>query len=271
MFGRRRSEADLIAEGPRVAGWERRVEWPLTALALLFLAGYAVEILKRPLPAAWHRDIEIATWVIWAAFAIDFVVRVVLARRHVRYAWRHVTDVLIIALPILRPLRLLRVVLLVRTLNRKMAESFGGSVIVYGGVVAGLICFCSSLAILSAERGHGGNIQTFGDALWWSVVTISTVGYGDRYPATTEGRFIGAALMITGVALFGAVTASFASWLVDQARSDEAADQQATRDDLDALREQLHRMETQLAAISAATGAAPVRRPEREAAPDGRP
>jgi voltage-gated potassium channel len=216
MFGRRRSEADLIAEGPRVAGWERRVEWPLTTLALLFLAGYAVEILKRPLPAAWHRDIEIATWVIWAAFAIDFVVRVVLARRHVRYAWRHVTDVLIIALPILRPLRLLRVVLLVRTLNRKMAESFGGSVIVYGGVVAGLICFCSSLAILSAERGHGGNIQTFGDALWWAAETVTTVGYGDRYPVTPVGRLVAVGLMVVGVSLIGVLTAGIAAWFLGQ-------------------------------------------------------
>jgi voltage-gated potassium channel len=254
MFGRNRSEADLLAEGPRVAEWERRAEWPLTFLAALFLAGYAIEVLKHPLPPGWHRDIEAATWAIWAVFAVDFIARVSLARRHIRYIWRHIADVLIIALPMLRPLRLLRVVLLVRTLNRRAASSFGGSVVVYGGTVGLLIIFCASLAVLQAERGHGGSIQHFGDALWWSVVTISTVGYGDKYPVTGEGKFVAAALMLTGVALFGAVTASFASWLVDQARDEEAADQQATRDDLDALREQFDRMETQLARISAAIG-----------------
>lgn len=254
MFGRNRSAADLIAEGPRVGEWERRLEWPLTILAALFLAGYAIEVLKHPLPREWHRDIELATWIIWAAFAIDFVVRAALARRHTRYVWRHIADVLIIALPMLRPLRLMRVLLLVRTLNRKAASSFGGSVVVYGGMVGLLIIFCASLAVLQAERGHGGSIQHFGDALWWSVVTISTVGYGDKYPVTAEGKFVAAALMLTGVALFGAVTASFASWLVDQARDEEAADQQATRDDLNELRAQFDRMEAQLARISAAIG-----------------
>lgn len=254
MFGRSHSEADLIAEGPRVGEWERRTEWPLTILAALFLAGYSIEVLKHPLPGEWHRDIELATWIIWSAFAVDFVVRATLARRHLRYIWRHIADVLIIALPMLRPLRLLRVVLLLRTINRKAASSFGGSVVVYIGSVGLLIIFCASLAVLQAERGHGGTIQHFGDALWWAVVTIATVGYGDKYPVTAEGKFVGAALMLTGVALFGAVTASFASWLVDQARTDEAADQQATRDDLEALRAQFTRMEAQLARISAAVG-----------------
>lgn len=254
MFGRDRIKVDQVAEGPRVARWEERVEWPLTGLAALFLAGYATEVLKHPMPRSWHTSIETATWIIWAAFGIDFLVRISLARRHLRYVWRHVADLLIIALPMLRPLRLLRVLLLVRTLNRKAASAFGGSVVVYGGTVAMLILFCSSLAVLQAERGHGGSIQTFGDALWWSVVTISTVGYGDKYPITADGKFIAAALMLTGVALFGAVTASFASWLVDQARTEEAADQQATRDDLDQLRSQFTRMEAQLARISAAIG-----------------
>ena len=254
MFGRDRTQVDPIAEGPRVAQWEQRTEWPLTALAGLFLTGYAIEVLEHPLPPGWHHTIETATWIIWAAFGFDYLVRISLARRHLRYVWRHIADLLIIALPMLRPLRLLRVLLLVRTLNRKAASAFGGSVVVYGGTVATLIVFCSSLAVLQAERGHGGSIQTFGDALWWSVVTIATVGYGDTYPITVDGRFIAAALMLTGVALFGAVTASFASWLVDQARTEEAADQQATRDDLDQLRRQLTRMEAQLVRMSAAIG-----------------
>lgn len=79
------------------------------------------------------------------------------------------------------------------------------------GASTGLVIFCAALTVLDAERGHGGNIQTFGDALWWAIVTMSTVGYGDKFPVTTEGRFVGVGLMLAGIALLGIVTASVAS------------------------------------------------------------
>ena len=81
------------------------------------------------------------------------------------------------------------------------------------------------------------------------MVTICTVGYGDKFPVTIEGRCVGIGLMVAGVGLFGVVTASFAAWLVDQLRDEEAASQQATRADLVALREQLARIEARLDAL----------------------
>src|SRR5450759_4660981 len=79
-----------------------------------------------------------------------------------------------------------------------------------------LILFVASLAVLDAERGaKSATITTFGDALWWAMTTVTTVGYGDRYPITTQGRFIAGGLMLGGIALLGIVTASLASWLLD--------------------------------------------------------
>jgi voltage-gated potassium channel len=70
----------------------------------------------------------------------------------------------------------------------------------------GLVLFVAALAVLQAERGHpGGNIESFGDALWWAVTTVTTVGYGDRFPVTTTGRFVAGGLMLAGIALLGVV------------------------------------------------------------------
>lgn len=99
------------------------------------------------------------------------------------------------------------------------------------------IIFCASLAVLDAERGRpGAIIVSFGDAVWWAVTTVTTVGYGDLYPVTTEGRLIAVGLMVAGIALIGVVTASVATWLIDRVRQVEAASQAATAADVHALR-----------------------------------
>jgi voltage-gated potassium channel len=168
----------------------------------------------------WHRTCDIVSYVIWAAFAVDYVIRVRIANHRGRYVLRHVLDVVIIALPVLRPLRLLRLVMLLKVLNKGATESLRGRIAVYVTGSTVLLVFCAALAVLDAERHRpAANITTFGDALWWAVSTITTVGYGDRYPITTEGRFIAVGLMIGGIALLGVVTASIASWLIDRVRA----------------------------------------------------
>jgi voltage-gated potassium channel len=72
------------------------------------------------------------------------------------------------------------------------------------------IIFCS-LTILQVETDPNSNIKTAEDAIWWSYCTITTVGYGDRFPVTTEGRIIGGILMTVGIALFGTFTSLMAS------------------------------------------------------------
>ncbi|MCU1656568.1 MAG: Ion transport 2 domain protein [Pseudonocardiales bacterium] len=238
--------------GPRVAAWERWSEWPLAVLAVIFLVAYSFDVLDTRLDSAWHDACRTTDYIVWLLFVVDYVGRVALANERLRYWWRHLADLAVIALPVLRPLRLLRIVMLLRVLNRRAAVSLRGKVIVYVAGAAVLLVYCAALAVLDAERRHSGaNIVTFGDALWWAVVTMSTVGYGDHYPVTTEGRFVAVGLMVGGIALIGAVSASFATWLIDRMREVELDSQLTTRRDLRAVHAQLDRIEKRLDALGA--------------------
>jgi len=79
-------------------------------------------------------------------------------------------------------------------------------------IITFLVVIFSSISILIVEKDPGSNIRTAEDAIWWSLVTVTTVGYGDKFPVTTEGRMIGVVLMFVGVGLFGTFTAYIASW-----------------------------------------------------------
>lgn len=97
----------------------------------------------------------------------------------------------------------------------RAASSLSMQVTTYVGGTAVVSLLLGAVAVLDAERGSpGANINTFGDALWWAASTVTTVGYGDRYPVTTEGRVIAVLLMLVGIALVGSITASVAAWFV---------------------------------------------------------
>ena len=142
----------------------------------------------------------------------------------------------------LRPLRLLRLLTLLSFVNCRARSSPRGQVIVYVTALTVVVLVLSSLAVLDAERGRdGATIDDFGDALWWSATTVTTVGYGDRFPVTGTGRLVAVAvavavaLMLAGIALLGVVTAAFASWLIERVTEAEEVSQAATRQDLEAL------------------------------------
>jgi voltage-gated potassium channel len=153
---------------------------------------------------------------------------------------RHLLDLAVVALPLLRPLRLLRLVVLVAALQKAIGGAIRGRVIVYTASSVLLLVYVASLAILDAERyEHDSKITTFGDALWWSVTTVTTVGYGDLSPVTGIGRVIAVTLMIGGISLVGVVTATLASWIVQRVSEEDTANQAATRAHIDALRTDL--------------------------------
>ena len=192
---------------------------------------------------------HVVAYVTWVVFAVDYVLRLVLARRRGRYAVRHVPDLAMVVLPVFRPLRLLRLVLLLRLLNRQASDSFHGRVVVYVSSSATVLIFCAALAALDAERGHSGaNITTFGNAIWWAFTTVTTVGYGDHFPVTVEGRAVAIGLMIGGVALIGVVTATFASWLINRVR-DVAEENEV---DLAALHAEIRQLRSDIAELRSA-------------------
>jgi voltage-gated potassium channel len=234
----------------RDAWWARYTEWPLMFVAIAFLTAYAVPIIDPRLDRDEIDVFHALTWVAWAAFVIDYVVRLVFAERRMHYFRHHLLDLAIIALPLLRPLRLLRLVTLLTVINRRASTGLRGRVVIYvaGGSV--LLAFCGALAVLDAERhAPNANITTFGDAAWWAVTTMTTVGYGDRYPVTLVGRFAAGALMVGGIALLGVVTATLASWLVERVTVTEQRQTSELGAQLQDLRMRLDTISRQLEAL----------------------
>ncbi|MFN3338358.1 MAG: potassium channel family protein [Dietzia sp.] len=217
------------------------------AAALAFLVAYAAMVLARPVGAA-ALVTEFVLWGTWLLFALDFLVRLFLAEQRGRWLLRHLYEVAVIALPMLRPLRLLRLVTLLGVMHRSVGTAVRGQVIAYAAGWTTILLVVSSLAMLDAERGApGSSIETYGEALWWSAVTVTTVGYGDYTPVTVVGRLVAVGLMIAGIALLGVVTATLASWIVERVGQYDEANQAATQAqvkqlsaDIAALREELN-------------------------------
>lgn len=219
----------------------------MAALAVLFLIAYAWQVLHVSRPDWLHLVFEIVLWTIWVVFAADYAIRLALAKRKFRFIWRHLFDLLAVALPMVRQLRVLRLVTVLRVLNRQASSAFRGRVAIYVGVVTILVSFCAALAVLDAERGNpDAGIDSFPKALWWTLTTISTVGYGDVYPTTWEGRLVAASLMIGGIALLGVITGMIASWLLERIRAADENIEGTIQQESDDLRAELRTLQHEI-------------------------
>ncbi|OLT41222.1 ion transporter [Saccharomonospora sp. CUA-673] len=197
--------------------WEQHTEWPLIGLSVLFFVGYAWIVLQPDMSAGLRSTLDLTMWITWVVFAVDYLVRLGLARRRGRFVARNLFDLVVIAVPMLRQLRVLRLVMVLVLMNRRLQARVRGQVVVYVAGATVLIGVSAALAVLDAERNApDGTIHNFGDALWWTMTTITTVGYGDFSPVTGNGKLIAAGLMLAGIALLGVVTGSIASWFVEK-------------------------------------------------------
>lgn len=218
----------------RLKRFEARTEWPLAIVAVVFLAAYSVRVLIHP-SEPWKATIDIILSAVWAVFVVDYIARLCLATDRLRWFGRHLFDFAIVVLPMLRPLRLLRLVVLFAALQKVIGGAVRGRVVVYTAFSAILLLYAGSLATLEAEQGHSGKINNFGDALWWSICTVTTVGYGDESPVTGQGRLIAVLLMIGGIGLVGTVTATLASWIVQRVGEEGSESHAATVAEIEAL------------------------------------
>jgi voltage-gated potassium channel len=233
--------------------WRALTYWPLIIASAVFIVAYSWQVIAN-LEGNAYVVTRVAMAVTWAIFFIDYIVRLVLAKA--RWVWfrGHLFDLAVVALPALRPLRLLKALTVVHVLQRTAGTALRSRLAIYGSGAAAIIICISALAVLDAERRSAeANILDFGDAVWWAFVTITTVGYGDYYPVTGYGRAVAVLLMCGGVAIVGVVTATLASWVIERAAA------RGNDTDEPATRGQLREVSRQLAEVTARLGDPPQR------------
>ncbi|NEM90511.1 potassium channel family protein [Galbitalea soli] len=255
--------------------WQHLAEWPLLIAGVAFLVAFSVQVIGN-LQEGQSVVIDVIIWGTWALFVIDYLVMLYLAERRWRWFARNLHHVVILGLPVLRPLRLLRLVTLLRSMQRFAGRALRGRILTYVLGAAVLLVYLGALSVLDEEQnGPAANIHSFGDAIWWAMTTITTVGYGDHFPVTLLGRVVGAVLMVGGVAVFGVITATLSSWLVElveqgrvqtQADIDQVEDaiETAQNDEIARLGDRIDRLSEAVEALLArqtadgeATGARP--------------
>jgi voltage-gated potassium channel len=202
--------------GPRQARWQQAADWPLTIAAILFLVAYSVTVITS-VDVATADVLRVVILISWALFPVNYVVEIILATHPWQWVVHHPVNLIFVLMPLLRPLRLLRVVARSKVFQQSAGTAFRARVLVYLAGAAILVPYIAGRAVLDAERAApAANITSFGDSLWWAAVTITTVGYGDFTPVTVRGRIIATGLMLGGVAVLGVLTATLSSWIVQR-------------------------------------------------------
>ena len=241
------------------ARWAAKVD-RVTEIPMLLLAAAMIPVVLMPLVMSLSATLDIAlfalNWFIWAAFAIELVVKTYLAPNRREYLVKHWYDVLIVVVPFLRPLRILA---LAMRLGSSWGRVFGRTGVVYALVITivAILAIAGAVTLLEHDGGHSDTkIDGFATALWWAIVTVTTVGYGDITPVTLGGRALGVVLMIGGIGMFGIFTASVAALFVES--NDDTDPALATiGEELRALRLQITALEQRLADPAAQTGPDP--------------
>lgn len=202
--------------------WVKRV-WSetLTVLALCFLVSFSYPAFVSTVSSAEQTAIDVVQGMCWLAFAIDLVYGIATAKNKQKYLIGHPLEIASVLLPFLRPLRLLRVISFGSLAIQKIAIGRQFAITLKVALSAFFISYISAVQITITERPvAGSNIKDLGDGLWWAISTVTTVGYGDHFPTTTEGRLIAVMLMIMGISLVGVITASVAAWFVKMNQGD---------------------------------------------------
>src|SRR5271169_1071377 len=203
------ADDDPAVDGPggRLAAYEARTDKALDLVALLTLwivvvpvwdFGHNVEGIALPIRVA-----------VSVVYGIDLAIRGVLARRPVRYALTHPVMLVSVAFP---PVRVIFSFRLVQSVFRR------GNLRRFLGAAAVLVLSGAVIVYLFERHATGSSIHTLGESVWWSLVTVTTVGYGDYTPVTAPGRVTACFVMGIGLLTLAVVTAQVASSFVAQGR-----------------------------------------------------
>ena len=221
-------------------------------LCLLALVALAAETML-PLAPGTRQILTWADTAVCVIFFMDFWVQLAHAPNRWRYfvSWGWID--LLSSIPtvnalrfgraarVLRVLRVLRGVRSTKLIAEFLITRRAQGAFLAASLLSLLLVVAGSIAILELEAVDGANIRTAQDAMWWAIVTLTTVGYGDRFPVTGEGRVVAAMLMVAGIGLFGAVSGFVASWFVRPQERETESDIERLRAEVAAIRELLER------------------------------
>jgi len=212
-MAKKRSTAEINMREALIGRWERRSALPLALLALAYMGLWAFQVLA-PLSSTEWDIVEAFILLIWAIFIADFVVRLLLHADKKHFLKSNVIEITALILPSFRFLRVLRVITAIGIMTR-VVQTIQGRVNIYIAMMLPMLVLAGSIGVLEAERNApGATILNFGDALWFTAESIFTIGYGDFFPVTFEGRVISIVMMLAGYALLSVVAVNLASYLL---------------------------------------------------------
>lgn len=209
------------ARSPREIVYERWTTLPMIFLSFIFLLAYSVLILDD---LRFSNGVTVALAyslaIIWVLFIVDYFVRLGLSTNRRIFVRRNILDMSSMVIPFMRPFLLLVYLSRLKWFRGRTGSSLRARVMAYAGSAVIMFIFVISLAVYSAERhAAGASITTYGDAVWWAMETISTVGYGDMVPVTVPGRIFAVMLMLGGMVIVGATTATVISYLNEKVQT----------------------------------------------------
>ena len=196
--------------------YEAHTNLVLSGLALVYLITYSIQSIWYEPQAEWYSWLVGFGYALWVLFALDLAFRFTLASSKKRFLKRNWLDTITVVIPQFRALRALRAF----TPNGVVAHERGKGAITGGAATTAalgtvIIVWVGSLMVLNAERGAPNTeITNIGDSVWWAIQTVTTVGYGDVVPVTWVGQFLAVLIMLVGISVLGAVTATLSATLV---------------------------------------------------------
>lgn len=200
-----------------------RTHAALDLSALVFLGVFILLWAFPVAPAGVRRALDMVSWVVWAALVMDYFVRLAYVSPRGAFVRTRKHDLLMVLVPMLR---LLRVFLVLRkALASVSTERIAGSIV----SLVIIFVFASAFFVWRVEyNAPGATITSFRDAVWWAIVTTTTVGYGDYTPVTTVGRTIAVGVMIVGIGLIGTISATVAAFFVTRRTPSDASGTDST-------------------------------------------
>ena len=194
--------------------YEAKTDLLLSALALVYLVLFSAQAIFYYPDDTWFQWANVFGNILWVLFAADLLFRITLSPQRLLFIKTHYIDVITVVIPQFRALRVLRAFNSDGILS-KGKGALTSKALASAAMATALVVWVGSLMVLSAERGaKGAEITTFGDAVWWSFETITTVGYGDFVPVTWSGRVYATLIMLVGISVLGVVSAGMAASLV---------------------------------------------------------